>query len=82
MLDISGKLNSKVDQLGKIEDIKEIEVGCIKLDRYVNDISKGYFGSQMKEDIEYLCSSLSKIRLKLTAFYVSLSPYDKSKLFF
>ena len=29
MLDLSSKLNAMVDQLGKIEDIKEIEVGYI-----------------------------------------------------
>ena len=39
MLDLSYKLNAMVDQLGKTEDIKEIEVGYIHLDRYVNDIS-------------------------------------------
>ena len=67
------------DQLGKIEDIKEIKVGYIFVDRYVNDVSKGYFGSQMKEDLEYLFSSMSKIKFKLSAFYVSLSHYEKGQ---
>ena len=36
-------------------------------------------GFHIKEDIEYLLSSLSKIKFKLTAFYVSLGPYEKEK---
>ena len=80
MLYLSSKLNTMVDQLGKIENINEIQVGYIYLDRYVNDISKGYFRSQMKENIEYLHSSLIRSRFKLAAFYISLGPYEKEKV--
>ena len=64
MIYLCGKLNAQVDQLGSIEDIKEIEAGHIHFVRYVHDLSKGYLGSQMMEDIEYLCSQLSRIRGK------------------
>ena len=38
--------------------------------------------SYMKEDIQYLYASLSKIRFNLVAFYVSLDPQEKQKVNF
>ena len=82
MLVLYGKIDAMEDKIGDISEIKDIEAGYIYLERYVKDVSKGYLGPRMKEDLEYLCSSMSKIRFKLAAFYVSLSPSEEDQINF